>query len=74
MGAPQPGRDGGWGVLVTQDSVILQTTAYTRFEEFAERLTLAVDTVLAESEEDRLGVIHRAGLRYIDVVRLDVLI
>ena len=47
----------------------VQTTAYTRFEEFAERLHLAVETVLAESEQDRLGVIHRVGLRYIDVVR-----
>ena len=62
-------REETWSILVTQDSVILQTTAYIRFEEFAERLKFAVDTVLAESEQDRLGVIHRGGLRYIDVVR-----
>ena len=62
-------REETWSILVTQDSLILQTTAYTRFEEFAERLKLAVDTVLAESEQDRLGVIHRVGLRYVDVVR-----
>ena len=30
---------------------------------------LAIDTVLTESEQDRLGVIHRVGLRYVDVVR-----
>ena len=30
---------------------------------------MAVHTVLAESEHDRLGVVHRVGLRYIDVVR-----
>ncbi len=62
-------REETWSVLVTQDDVILQTTAYTRFEEFSERLRLAVDTVLAESEHDGFGVIHRVGLRHIDVVR-----
>ena len=30
---------------------------------------MAVHTVLAESEHDRLGVVHRVGLRYIDMVR-----
>ena len=54
-------------ILLTRDTVILQTTAYTRFEDFAERLRMAVHTVLAESEHDRLGVVHRVGLRYIDV-------
>ena len=58
-----------WSILVMQDSVVLQTTAYTRFEDFAKRLKLAVGTVLSESEQDRLGVVHRVGLRYIDVVR-----
>ena len=48
--------------------MILQTTAYTRFERFAERLQSAVNTVLTESEHDGFGVVHRAGLRYIDVV------
>ena len=54
---------------MTQDTVILQTTAYTRFEDFAERLQMAVRTVLAESEHHQLGVVHRVALRYIDVVR-----
>lgn len=58
-----------WSVLVTEDDVILQTTAYTRFEEFAERLQFAVNTVLAESEHDGFGVIHRVGLRHINVAR-----
>ena len=65
-------REETWSVLVTEDSVILQTTAYTRFEEFAERLRLAVSTVLAESEHDGFGVVQRVGLRYIDVVRPSV--
>ena len=49
-------REETWSVLVTEDSVILQTTAYTRFEEFADRLQLAVNTVLTESEQARFGV------------------
>ena len=62
-------KDETWSILLTHDTVILQTTAYSRFEDFAERLRMAVHTVLAESEHDRLGVVHRVGLRYIDVVR-----
>ena len=62
-------KDETWSILVMQDSVVLQTTAYTRFEDFAKRLRLAVQTVLSESEQDQLGVVHRVGLRYIDVVR-----
>ena len=61
-------REETWSVVVTEENVILQTTAYTRFEEFAERLQSAVHTVLAESEHEGLGVVHRVGLRYIDVV------
>lgn len=52
-----------------QDTVILQTTDYKRFEHFVERLKMAVDAVLAVSEHDQLGVVHRVGPRYIDVVR-----
>ena len=62
-------REETWSIIVMQDSVILQTTAYTRFEEFAERLKLCVYTVLAESEQDRFGIVQRVGLRYVDVVR-----
>ena len=62
-------KDETWSILLMRDTVILQTTAYTRFEDFVERLQMAVRTVLAESEHDQLGVVHRVGLRYIDVVR-----
>lgn len=62
-------REETWSILLTQDTIILQTTAYTRFGDFAERLQFAVNTVLTESEHDRFGVIHRVGLRHIDVVR-----
>ena len=48
-------RDETWSILLTRDTVILQTTAHTLFEDFAERLRMAVHTVLAESEHDRCG-------------------
>ena len=62
-------REETWSVLVTEDTAILQTTAYTRFKEFAERLQFAVNTVLTRSEHDGFGVIHRVGPRYIAMVR-----
>lgn len=58
-----------WGVTVLQDSVVLQTTAYERFEGFAEKLEAAVATVLQQTEQDKLGLIQRVGLRYIDLVQ-----
>lgn len=62
-------KDETWSVVVTQDGVVLQTTAYERFEGFADRLRYAVRTVLAATEHDRLGVLQRVGLRYVDVVQ-----
>lgn len=61
-------KDGTWSILVTMDGVVLQTTGYERFEGFAEKLRHALETVLATTEHDRLGVVERVGLRYIDVV------
>ncbi len=62
-------RDERWSVLVFEDSLVLQTTNYGRFEEFAERLHSALSTVLAETEHDRLGIVERVGLRYVDVIQ-----
>lgn len=62
-------RDERWSVTVLQDSVVLQTTAYERFEGFAERLEAAVKIVLAQTEQDRLGLIQRVGLRYVDLIQ-----
>jgi uncharacterized protein (TIGR04255 family) len=56
-------------ILVTENSVVLQSTAYEKFEGFAEKLLHAVRTVLAKTEHDQLGVVQRVGLRYIDVVQ-----
>lgn len=62
-------RDEKWCILVTQNSVLVQTTAYDRFENFGTKLELAVRTVLETTEHDELGVIERVGLRYVDVIR-----
>lgn len=62
-------KDERWSVTVLQDSVVLQTTSYERFEGFAEHLERALRTVLEKTEQDQFGVIHRVGLRYIDLIR-----
>jgi len=61
-------RDETWSVLATVDSITLQTTAYEKFEGFADRLHHAVQTVLATTDHEQLGVVQRVGLRYVDVV------
>ena len=62
-------KDEQWSVTVLQDSVVLQTTAYQRFEAFAEKLEVAVKTVLEQTEQDKLGLILRVGLRYVDLIQ-----
>ena len=62
-------REETWSVLLTEDGIVLQTTDYDRFEGFADELRHAVQTVLQSTEHDRLGVVQRVGLRYVDVVQ-----
>jgi len=62
-------KDKTSSVIVMQDSVILQTTSYKKFEAFADELLHAVQNVLNETEHDQLGVIERVGLRYVNVVQ-----
>lgn len=62
-------KDELWSVTVLQDSVVLQTTGYGRFEDFAERLEAAVRNVLEQTEQDKFGLIQRVGLRYIDLIQ-----
>lgn len=62
-------KDETWSILVFQDSIVLQTTAYNRFEGFADYLRRALDTVLSTTEHERLGVLQRVGLRYIDLIQ-----
>ena len=62
-------KDEAWSVLVLQDSVVLQTTGYQRFEEFADQLHRAVGTILTKTEHDKLGLVERVGLRYVDLIQ-----
>jgi uncharacterized protein (TIGR04255 family) len=62
-------KDESTSILVLQDAVVLQTSAYRRFEDFVELLGRSVSTVLAKTEHDRLGVVQRVGLRYIDLIQ-----
>ena len=62
-------RDEAWSILVLEDSVVLQTTGYSRFEEYAEKFLHMLRTVFEKTEHDRLGVVQRVGLRYVDVVQ-----
>jgi uncharacterized protein (TIGR04255 family) len=55
-------------IILSADGLVLQETAYTRFEDFAATLHLALRTVLTKTEHDRLGVVQRIGLRYIDII------
>jgi uncharacterized protein (TIGR04255 family) len=56
-------------IFVAPNSVTLETTTYTRFEEFAEQLRFVLDTVLAKTDHNTLGVVQRIGLRYVDLIR-----
>lgn len=62
-------KDERWSVLVLEDSLVLQTTDYGRFEDFAEHFRRALSIVLETTEHDRLGVVERIGLRYVDVIQ-----
>ncbi|MFC1482594.1 TIGR04255 family protein [Myxococcota bacterium] len=62
-------KDEQWSILVMQDAVVLQTTAYRKFEDYAKQLELAVGTVLRITEHEELGLLQRIGLRYIDLIR-----
>jgi uncharacterized protein (TIGR04255 family) len=62
-------KDEQWSVTVLQDSVVLQTTAYEKFEGFAGRFERAVRTVLEKTEQSQFGLVQRVGLRYVDLVQ-----
>ncbi len=61
-------REEQWTMLLNEDGLVLQTTAYDRFEGFAIKLEKTLATTLSSTEHDQFGVIQRIGLRYIDVV------
>jgi uncharacterized protein (TIGR04255 family) len=58
--------DEQWSIIVSEQAVVLQTSAYTDFDEFLRYLTLAMGAV-----DELVGdlVVERVGLRYVDLVR-----
>ncbi len=72
IGAPEPApwqfRDqtGDWVAAVRRDFLSLETTQYTRFEDFGSRLERLLDVM---ERELPLRFISRVGLRYIDRIR-----
>jgi len=60
-------KDNAWGVVVSEDMLVLATTQYDRFRGFAERLQ-AILTIVDEVAGLQKGSIIRIGLRYIDVI------
>lgn len=59
-------KSGTRNIVVTENFVAFQTTAYTVFEDFVPQLVLAVDTL---AEEVQGLYLQRIGLRYVDLVR-----
>lgn len=62
-------QDRTTNVILLKDSFGLQTTAYKRFEDFAEQLKLAASIILSKTEHDQFGRILRIGLRYVNLVQ-----
>lgn len=58
-------KDERWSIIVREQAVVVQTSAYENFETFLERLHLATETV---SEVVKSLVIERIGLRYVDMI------
>ncbi len=54
------------GIVITQDFIAAQTTAYDVYESFEEFFTTPLE-VLAEIVEP--GLVQRVGLRYVDLIR-----
>jgi uncharacterized protein (TIGR04255 family) len=55
--------DGSWIVSVSPDNVSLETTAYTEWEDFSERMRELLDVTASHISP---GIEQRLGLRYID--------
>jgi uncharacterized protein (TIGR04255 family) len=58
-------KDRTSSILVDQESVVLQTTRYPAFEDYLEKLTIALNTIQEHAEP---SLMLRLGLRYVDLV------
>ena len=56
-------RDGFQGIVLSQNSIVLQVTRYSSFEDFTSRL---LATLKAIGEEAKLALVERIGLRYVN--------
>jgi uncharacterized protein (TIGR04255 family) len=59
-------KDEHWSIIVGEQAVIVQTTAYSVFDDFLVELELAVETVASIVGD---LVVERVGFRYIDLIR-----
>jgi uncharacterized protein (TIGR04255 family) len=60
-------KDNSWSLTISEDMLILVTTAYDRFEGFAKRLKVCLE-IVDQVAEIHHGSISRIGLRYVDVI------
>jgi len=60
-------KDHHWSVVIGEDQVALLTTAYERYQSFAERLQ-SVLAIVDETAELHLSQVTRLGMRYIDAI------
>lgn len=58
-------EDAHWAVTLTRDFIALQTSVYSRWEEFSDRLRGLIDALQAEY---RPSYLTRVGLRYQDLI------
>jgi len=52
-------------VVLTENFVVLETSRYTVFKDFAKRLQIVLEIL---EEEARLSLVHRLGLRFVDLI------
>lgn len=60
-------KDNQWSLTISEDMLALVTTAYDRFEGFANRLRRCLE-IVDQIAEIHHGLINRIGLRYVDVI------
>ncbi len=53
-------------ILIDTSSVVVQTSAYTRFEDFESSVKIALATL---AEHTKPVLVHRIGLRYVDLIQ-----
>jgi len=56
-------------ITIDKEQVVLQTSLYTKFEDFIESYISIINKVFEITEHDKFGIIVRLGLRYVDHVK-----